>query len=60
MDTGKPDILPESLALPLRLTGQEKKKHDDQQKMKKRALPESEQVANGLRFLSLSHQTALH
>uniref|UniRef100_A0A671UEH3 Protein RRP5 homolog n=1 Tax=Sparus aurata TaxID=8175 RepID=A0A671UEH3_SPAAU len=57
VDTGKPDILPESLALPLRLTGQEKKKHDDQQKMKKRALPESEQVANGLRFLSLSHQT---
>ncbi|XP_030288280.1 protein RRP5 homolog isoform X1 [Sparus aurata] len=44
VDTGKPDILPESLALPLRLTGQEKKKHDDQQKMKKRALPESEQV----------------
>ncbi|XP_018520155.1 protein RRP5 homolog isoform X2 [Lates calcarifer] len=41
-DTGKPDILPESLGLPLRLVGEEKKKHDTEKK-KKRALSESEQ-----------------
>ncbi|XP_076584082.1 protein RRP5 homolog isoform X2 [Chaetodon auriga] len=40
-DTGKPDILPESLSLPLRLIGEEKKKHDTQKK--KRKLSESEQ-----------------
>ncbi|XP_067440027.1 protein RRP5 homolog isoform X2 [Thunnus thynnus] len=40
-DTGKPDILPESLGLPLRLIGEEKKKHDS--KKKKRTLSESEQ-----------------
>nr|XP_020451870.1 protein RRP5 homolog [Monopterus albus] len=39
-DTGKPDILPESLGLPLRLVGEEKKKHDT--KKKKRTLSESE------------------
>lgn len=42
-DTGKPDVLPESLGLPLRLVGAEKKKHDTQQKKKKRALSESEE-----------------
>uniref|UniRef100_A0A7N8XW34 Protein RRP5 homolog n=1 Tax=Mastacembelus armatus TaxID=205130 RepID=A0A7N8XW34_9TELE len=40
-DTGKPDVLPESLGLPLRLVGDEKKKHDT--KKKKRTLSESEQ-----------------
>ncbi|XP_070830544.1 protein RRP5 homolog isoform X2 [Chaetodon trifascialis] len=40
-DTGKPDVLPESLNLPLRLIGEEKKKHDAQ-RMKKRKLSESE------------------
>ncbi|KAG8015141.1 Protein RRP5-like protein [Nibea albiflora] len=40
-DTGKPDILPESLSLPLRLVGEEKKKYDIQRK--KRKLSESEQ-----------------
>lgn len=53
-DTGKPDVLPESLGLPLRLTGEEKKKHDTMQK-KKRALSESTEVTNGLGLLS--HQT---
>lgn len=42
VDTGKPDVLPESLGLPLRLTGEEKKKHDTQKK-KKRTPSESEQ-----------------
>ncbi|XP_042340555.1 protein RRP5 homolog isoform X2 [Plectropomus leopardus] len=41
-DTGKPDILPESLGLPLRLIGQEKKEHDI--KKKKRTLCESAQA----------------
>ncbi|XP_026215037.1 protein RRP5 homolog isoform X2 [Anabas testudineus] len=41
-DTGKPDILPESLGLPLRLTGEAKKKHDTMKK-KKRALSESDE-----------------
>ncbi|XP_068178536.1 protein RRP5 homolog isoform X2 [Antennarius striatus] len=41
-DTGKPDVIPESLGLPLRLTGEEKKKHD-MKKMTKRKLSESEQ-----------------
>nr|XP_057914269.1 protein RRP5 homolog isoform X2 [Doryrhamphus excisus] len=40
-DTGKPDILPESLGLPLRLIGKEKKKFDLEKKMK-RSLPECE------------------
>ncbi|XP_051239912.1 protein RRP5 homolog isoform X1 [Dicentrarchus labrax] len=40
VDTGKPDVLPESLSLPLRLVGEEKKKHDIQKK--KRTLSESE------------------
>uniref|UniRef100_A0A3B5AQX1 Programmed cell death 11 n=1 Tax=Stegastes partitus TaxID=144197 RepID=A0A3B5AQX1_9TELE len=42
VDTGKSDILPESLGLPLRLFGEEKKKHDTK-KMKKRKLSEGEQ-----------------
>uniref|UniRef100_A0AAQ5YX76 Protein RRP5 homolog n=1 Tax=Amphiprion ocellaris TaxID=80972 RepID=A0AAQ5YX76_AMPOC len=41
-DTGKPDILPESLGLPLRLIGEEKKKHDIKN-TRKRKLPEGEQ-----------------
>ncbi|KAM9362984.1 protein RRP5 homolog [Symphorus nematophorus] len=44
VDTGKPDVLPESLDLPLRLIGEEKKKHDTEKKKKKRTLSESEQV----------------
>ncbi|KAM9856432.1 protein RRP5 homolog [Aulostomus maculatus] len=40
VDTGKPDILPDSLSLPLRLVGEEKKKHDTEKK-KKRALFDS-------------------
>uniref|UniRef100_UPI0037E730AC protein RRP5 homolog n=1 Tax=Semicossyphus pulcher TaxID=241346 RepID=UPI0037E730AC len=44
VDTGKSDILPESLGLPLRLIGEEKKKHDLLKKKKnKRKLSESEQ-----------------
>uniref|UniRef100_A0A3B3ZW78 S1 motif domain-containing protein n=1 Tax=Periophthalmus magnuspinnatus TaxID=409849 RepID=A0A3B3ZW78_9GOBI len=34
VDTGKPDVLPESLDLPLRLVGEEKKKHDMKRKHK--------------------------
>ncbi|XP_054634148.1 protein RRP5 homolog isoform X2 [Dunckerocampus dactyliophorus] len=41
-DTGKPDILPESLNLPLRLIGKEKKKYDLEKKIK-RSLPECEE-----------------
>ncbi|XP_068445534.1 protein RRP5 homolog isoform X2 [Clinocottus analis] len=40
-DTGKADVLPESLGLPLRLTGEAKKKYD--LKKKKRTASESEQ-----------------
>ncbi|XP_035493857.2 protein RRP5 homolog [Scophthalmus maximus] len=40
-DTGKPDVLPESLNLPLRLIGEEKKKHDAE--TKKRKLSEGKQ-----------------
>ncbi|KAJ8264298.1 hypothetical protein GJAV_G00147520 [Gymnothorax javanicus] len=39
-DTGKPDVLPESLGLPLRLTGEEKEKHDSGKR--KRIMSESE------------------
>ncbi|MEQ2187506.1 hypothetical protein GOODEAATRI_005369, partial [Goodea atripinnis] len=42
-DTGKPDVLPESLGLPLRLVGNQKKR--DPKKAKKRSPSESEQVA---------------
>ncbi|XP_074542247.1 protein RRP5 homolog isoform X2 [Halichoeres trimaculatus] len=41
-DTGKPEILPESLGLPLRWTGEEKERHDLKRKTK-RTLSESEQ-----------------
>uniref|UniRef100_A0A665SY91 Protein RRP5 homolog n=1 Tax=Echeneis naucrates TaxID=173247 RepID=A0A665SY91_ECHNA len=44
-DTGKPDVLPECLNLPLRLIGEEKKTHDSKMK-KKRTLAQSEQVTN--------------
>ncbi|XP_038146651.1 protein RRP5 homolog [Cyprinodon tularosa] len=40
-DTGKPDVLPESLGLPLRLVGDEKKRNS--KKTKKRLLSESKQ-----------------
>ncbi|KAM4751117.1 protein RRP5 homolog [Anableps anableps] len=40
-DTGKPDVLPESLGLPLRLVGDKKK--SDSKKAKKRSSSESEQ-----------------
>ncbi|MEQ2212516.1 hypothetical protein XENOCAPTIV_000763, partial [Xenoophorus captivus] len=43
-DTGKPDVLPESLGLPLRLVGNQKK--HDPKKAKKRSPSESEQVKN--------------
>uniref|UniRef100_A0A8C2WBX7 Protein RRP5 homolog n=1 Tax=Cyclopterus lumpus TaxID=8103 RepID=A0A8C2WBX7_CYCLU len=42
-DTGKADVLPESLGLPLRLIGEEKKEYDSKKK-KKRTASESEQV----------------
>ncbi|XP_041640703.1 protein RRP5 homolog [Cheilinus undulatus] len=42
VDTGKSDILPESLGLPLRLIGEEKKKYDALKKTK-RPLSETEQ-----------------
>ncbi|XP_024914034.1 protein RRP5 homolog isoform X1 [Cynoglossus semilaevis] len=48
-DTGKADVLPESLGLPLRLVGEEKKKHDtekEKKKKKKRTLSESQQEQN--------------
>ncbi|XP_010777768.1 protein RRP5 homolog, partial [Notothenia coriiceps] len=41
-DTGKPDVLPESLGLPLRLLGEEKKEHDLNRR--KRAASESEKT----------------
>lgn len=44
-DTGEPDVLPESLGLPLHFTKEEKKKHDAERMKKKRKLPESEQVS---------------
>lgn len=34
VDTGKPDVLPESLGLPLRLVGEKKEKHDIKRKRK--------------------------
>ena len=43
VDTRKPDVLPESLGLPLRLIGEEKKKHD-MKKNRKRTLSEGGQV----------------
>ncbi|XP_065151454.2 protein RRP5 homolog [Paramisgurnus dabryanus] len=42
-DTGKPDILPESLELPLRLMGEEKEKHDKKTVKRKRTSSESQQ-----------------
>lgn len=51
-DTGKSDILPESLGLPLRLIGKEKKCNTE--KKNKRKLSESEQVINGLAHLHAS------
>uniref|UniRef100_A0A3Q2DAZ4 Protein RRP5 homolog n=1 Tax=Cyprinodon variegatus TaxID=28743 RepID=A0A3Q2DAZ4_CYPVA len=47
-DTGKPDVLPESLGLPLRLVGDEKKRNS--KKTKKRLLSESKQVTNFVTF----------
>lgn len=51
-DTGKSDILPESLGLPLRLFGEEKKKHDMQKLKNKRKLSESVQVTESLLLFS--------
>ncbi|XP_034095029.1 protein RRP5 homolog [Gymnodraco acuticeps] len=42
-DTGKPDVLPESLGLPLRLLGEEKKEHDSNKR--KRAASKSEKTS---------------
>ncbi|XP_061625770.1 protein RRP5 homolog isoform X1 [Phyllopteryx taeniolatus] len=42
VETGKPDVLPESLHLPLRLLGEEKKKYNLERK-KKRSLSDSEE-----------------
>lgn len=44
-DTDQPDVLPESLGLPLHFSTQEKQKHDAERMKKKRKLPESEQVS---------------
>lgn len=43
-DTGKPDILPESLGLPLRLKGKEKEEYDKKKATRKRKMSESKQV----------------
>ncbi|XP_055013980.1 protein RRP5 homolog isoform X2 [Boleophthalmus pectinirostris] len=42
VDTGKPDVLPESLGLPLRLVGEEKEKHDTKRKRKLPEMPQKE------------------
>lgn len=44
-DTGKPDILPESLGLPLRLRGKDKEEHDKKNAAKKRKTAENMQVS---------------
>ncbi|XP_077574837.1 protein RRP5 homolog [Stigmatopora nigra] len=44
-DTGNPDVLPESLGLPLRHMGNEKKKHELKNKSK-RSISESEETIN--------------
>lgn len=41
-DTGKPDLLPESLDLKLRLTGEKKVKYDEKVAKRKRTLSESQ------------------
>lgn len=46
-DTGKSDVLPESLGLPLRLVGKEKKCNPEKEK-NKRKLSESEQASHRL------------
>lgn len=43
-DTGKEDIFPESLGLPLRLKGKEKEKYDEKNATRKRKTSESKQV----------------
>ncbi|XP_051723103.1 protein RRP5 homolog [Ctenopharyngodon idella] len=45
-DTGKPDLLPESLDLKLRLKGEKKAKHDKMVAKRRRALSESKQQEN--------------
>lgn len=47
-DTGKSDVLPESLGLPLHLFEEEKTKCEVQKKNNKRKLSESEQVTHSL------------
>ncbi|XP_029990417.1 protein RRP5 homolog isoform X2 [Sphaeramia orbicularis] len=54
-DTGKSDVLPESLNLPLRLTGEEKKKHDAEKK--KRKPSESQQKEAELQVLKKKKKT---
>lgn len=49
-DTGKSDVLPESLGLPLRLIGKEKKRNTEKGK-NKRKLSESEQVSLTFTFM---------
>ncbi|XP_034155929.2 protein RRP5 homolog [Pangasianodon hypophthalmus] len=46
-DTGKADILPESLGLPLRLRGKEKEEYDKKNATKKRKMSESKQNEAG-------------
>ncbi|XP_060716290.1 protein RRP5 homolog [Tachysurus vachellii] len=46
-DTGKPDILPESLGLPLRLRGKDKEEHDKKNAAKKRKMAENLQKEGG-------------
>ncbi|KAM3865426.1 protein RRP5 homolog [Diretmus argenteus] len=46
LDTGKSDVLPASLGLPLRLIGEEKEKHDKKKKKRERTLSESQQPAD--------------
>uniref|UniRef100_A0A4W4H4K7 S1 motif domain-containing protein n=1 Tax=Electrophorus electricus TaxID=8005 RepID=A0A4W4H4K7_ELEEL len=43
-DTGKADVLPESLGLPLRLKGKDKEKYDRKNPKRKRSVSESKQV----------------
>lgn len=65
-DTGKPDVLPETLGLQLRPAGEEKKKNKKTTSVskaattkKKRAASESVQVTNSLRLLTLTFPSML-
>uniref|UniRef100_A0A3Q2R2T8 Protein RRP5 homolog n=1 Tax=Fundulus heteroclitus TaxID=8078 RepID=A0A3Q2R2T8_FUNHE len=54
-DTGKPDVLPESLGLPPRLVGDEKKR--DGKKAKKRSLSESKPVTSCFKHILPAKET---